>query len=672
MNNENNPSSEKKKKLKVAFYIRLSTEDQKEMYGEALQLASLEWLLKSREYDLEFAWKEYIYKDLKVSGSLKIEDRPWMKQMFNDLQYWKPFDVVLVYKIDRFARSLKVLLEVVDKLKDYQIDFISSLESIDTSSHFWKAMLWILWVFAELEKDMNQEKMSAWLLQSVLSWNKINDVYWYDRYEKNKINHFKINSTEEKVVKSIFEDYTSPRTLGDLWYITKRLIKERAYTPWVAKKLKSGKNILEIECVYKWSNWAVQRILEDEVYIWVYYYWKTKSYIDKNTGKRVKEDVPMDKWVEADEKHISIIGDTIYEKAQHILKSSKKSSHNNKHTKEWNIYIFTWLLKCDSCKWHKTDGWLYHWIWEPSHWLLQYKCKWTHIGTGKVCKTIPIQTEDLDRIILWEIKKIIQNPPALKKYVKNQSLIEKEKEKLNEELESINTKIIKFKQWQKNIYKLLKLWDIDGSQYKRDYDDLEDKINKNKQQSDEIHNKLQWEFELDDYLHTFKVLSDILTRNLEEILQDKLKAQKLIQYLIDEIIVYSKDNNWEYRLSWRKKEWQQIPYRVEVKLKLPQVFLNEFLTLNNINNDDIAWEYLWKKVEAKEKEIEEDKNKKWKWWGKWSWGWWWSTYEKATNTLKNIKKDLMNNIILVKQQFSPFDTINWNSISSSRTGAIFC
>ena len=70
----------------------------------------------------------------------------------------RPFDAVIVYRIDRFARNLRVLLSVIDELSAYGVDFISANESIDTSTPFGKAMLGIIGVFAELERNSIQER----------------------------------------------------------------------------------------------------------------------------------------------------------------------------------------------------------------------------------------------------------------------------------------------------------------------------------------------------------------------------------------------------------------------------------------------------------------------------------------------------------------------------------
>ncbi len=641
-----------KKKLRVAFYLRISTEDQKEMYWIPLQLASLKWILETRHYDFQFAWDKYIYQDINISWSLKIEDRPWMKRLFQDLQYWKPFDVVAIYKIDRLARSLKVLLEIVDRLKENDVDFISSLESIDTSSHFWKAMLGILWVFAELEKNMNQEKMEAWKIQSIKKWNKLNYIYWYDMYRENRINYFKINPEEESIIKSIFEDFTSAAHKWSIWYIINRLKEQNICIPWISRSRKSKKSGNTVKDPFKWSRSTIERILENEVYIWNYYYWQTKSFIDSKTGKRVTQEVPRDKWIKSDIKHPIIISDKLFFKAQEILKSWSKSGYNNTQTSEWNIYIFSWLLKCDACKSHHKNWWMYSWVWDSSHWLTQYKCKWTHKDI-KVCKTIPIQASDLEKIILWEIKNIIENPYAIKKYLANENLILKEKEYVNHNILEVSEEIRKYVKWKENLYLLLKLWKIDSRTYLIDDEDLDNKIARKEKEIVELKERLENQFEIEDYSRILKILNDVLL-NIENIFEDKEKTRKLIWFLVDEIIIYSEENEWDkYNLSGPKKKWQEIPYRVEVKLKLPQVVLDEFLTINNIDQDDIVWDFFKDKLEQVEKDNEEN-NKNKKWWWKWGGGWLANTYEEVAKKIEQVKDNLMNNVIRIKNQFSPF------------------
>jgi DNA invertase Pin-like site-specific DNA recombinase len=80
-----------------------------------------------------------------ASGADPAETRPGFTKLLNDATYYigdnKPFDIVIVYKIDRLARKLSVLTSIVDMFKSLEIDFVSTQELIDTSSSFGKAML---------------------------------------------------------------------------------------------------------------------------------------------------------------------------------------------------------------------------------------------------------------------------------------------------------------------------------------------------------------------------------------------------------------------------------------------------------------------------------------------------------------------------------------------------
>lgn len=252
----------------------------------------------------------------------------------------------------------------------------------------------------------------------------------------------------------------------------------------------------------------------------------------------------------------------------------------------------------------------------------------------------------------------MQNPISIKKYVSHEQLILDEKERLEKELENVHKHISKYNLWMNNIEKKLKFWEYSYSEYENDKNELTKLINKEKENADEIKDKLQWQFNLEEYVRSIKVLWDILEKDMEEIFNDKLRTQKFIQYLIDEVIIYLKLNDWNYIISWKKKEWQMIPYKIEVKLKLPQVFLDEFLTLNNINHNDIIWSFT-KENEDKEKKDDDDNSGNW--WGSMDWNGW-SIYKKTSKKINSIKNNLIKNIIRVKNTTSPYMKNWWTSI----------
>ena len=69
-----------------------------------------------------------------------------------------PFDVVLVYKLDRFARSLLILLGILSEFQDKGLSFISATEPFDTSTPMGKMCVQMIGSFAEMERSLIQER----------------------------------------------------------------------------------------------------------------------------------------------------------------------------------------------------------------------------------------------------------------------------------------------------------------------------------------------------------------------------------------------------------------------------------------------------------------------------------------------------------------------------------
>lgn len=113
-------------------YIRTSTIDQNESRQVEL----------GKKYGVE---KVYIDK-----SSGKNADRPQLNDM---LSFIRSGDVVFVESISRFARNIRDLLEIIDKLKAKNVQFVSQKENIDTSTPTGKFTLTLFGALAELERE---------------------------------------------------------------------------------------------------------------------------------------------------------------------------------------------------------------------------------------------------------------------------------------------------------------------------------------------------------------------------------------------------------------------------------------------------------------------------------------------------------------------------------------
>jgi len=157
---------------RVALYARVSTTDQ----------STDSQLLDLRRYVSERGWnifKEYV--DEGISGTK--DSRPALNDLMNDAKK-RRFDVVLVWRFDRFARSTKHLILALEEFRNLGIDFVSYQENIDTSSPLGSAIFTIISAVAQLERDIIAERVKAGLRRAKENGKKLGrPSKKVDRYE---------------------------------------------------------------------------------------------------------------------------------------------------------------------------------------------------------------------------------------------------------------------------------------------------------------------------------------------------------------------------------------------------------------------------------------------------------------------------------------------------------
>jgi DNA invertase Pin-like site-specific DNA recombinase len=140
------------KLLRVALYARVSTVADQD---PAMQLAELRDYANRRGFVIA---AEYIHHGF--SGSNTV--RPQFKALMRDA-HLRRFDAVLVFKLDRFSRSLKDLVNSLEELSAYGVAFISLRDNIDMSTPAGKLMLHLIAAFAEFERALTVERVKAGL-----------------------------------------------------------------------------------------------------------------------------------------------------------------------------------------------------------------------------------------------------------------------------------------------------------------------------------------------------------------------------------------------------------------------------------------------------------------------------------------------------------------------------
>lgn len=196
---------------KVALYVRVSTTSQlEEGYSIEEQKAKLESYCDIKD------WHVYkVYTDGGFSGS--TTERPALEQLIKDAQN-KLFDTVLVYKLDRLSRSQKDTLYLIEDifLKN-NIEFVSLLENFDTSTPFGRAVIGLLSVFAQLEREQIKERMQLGKLGRAkagksMMWAKTSYGYNYNK----ETGSMTVNEYEALAVKEIYSSYLAGMSITKL------------------------------------------------------------------------------------------------------------------------------------------------------------------------------------------------------------------------------------------------------------------------------------------------------------------------------------------------------------------------------------------------------------------------------------------------------------------------
>ena len=133
--------------------MRVSTQEQvKEGYSIPEQTDRL------KSYCSAMGWDVFkVYTDAGFSGA--NTSRPALQELMRDVESHF-IEKVVVYKLDRLSRSQKDTLHLIeDVLLSNGCDFVSMNENFDTSTPFGKAMIGILAVFAQLEREQIKERM---------------------------------------------------------------------------------------------------------------------------------------------------------------------------------------------------------------------------------------------------------------------------------------------------------------------------------------------------------------------------------------------------------------------------------------------------------------------------------------------------------------------------------
>lgn len=420
-------------KSKVAIYIRVSTLEQAESgYSVDEQIDKLEKYCDIKD------WKVHdLYVDPGYSGS--NTKRPAMQRLIEDAKN-KRFDTILVYKLDRLSRSQRDTLYLIEEVfNKNNISFVSLNENFDTSTAFGKAMIGILSVFAQLEREQITERMQMGKMGraksgKAMSW--VRPPFGY-LYEEGK---YVIDKLRAPIAQKIFESYLEGMSITKL----RDKMNEEGHI---------GKDI-------QWSYRTIRQMLDNPVYAGYTKY-------QENYYKGV---------------HKPIISKEVYDSVQEELDiRQKKAYEENNNPRPFQAkYMLSGMIRCGYCG-TPLESVLGN-IRKDGTRLKKYQCqnriqkrRVTVYNKNKNCDSGFYQMSDLEKYVIKELEALRMNPNLILELSKSRN------EDNNTELYQERIKVI-----EKQLSRLSDLYLNDVISL----DDMQSKAKKLKEESENLIDKI--------------------------------------------------------------------------------------------------------------------------------------------------------------------------------------
>lgn len=277
--------------MTIGLYIRVSTQEQaKEGYSIPAQKERL------MAHCSVQGWTDFkFYIDEGVSA--KDTNRPELKRMMEDVKKGK-ISMILVYRLDRFTRSVRDLYNMLEMLEKYKCAFVSATEPYDTSNAMGRMFIGLVALLAQWETENLSERVRMALEEKVSGGERVGNIpFGFDLDEKEQK---LIANDKASVVLMMIEKTKNGMSASQLAQYLNKVNDDRV-----------------------WHPQGVLRLLRNPA-LYGATRWNDRVYEDTHTGIIAKEE---------------------FFRLQDML--DDRSLHHNREVE--NVYLFQGVLNCPTC-----------------------------------------------------------------------------------------------------------------------------------------------------------------------------------------------------------------------------------------------------------------------------------------------------------------------------------
>ena len=304
-------------------------------------------------------------------------------------------DVILVHKLDRFTRNVRDLYDVLEKLNKYNVSFRSSQEQFDTTTTMGRAMIGMLGIFAQWERETIADRV-YWGMEQKINQGKRNGAQapmGYDKIEDEKL----VPNHDAEFIQRLFQMYLSGMGM-----------------PTIIETLAKENRPMHIKTLWY--------ILKNPIYCGEFR-WNYRS-----KGRRTNKEIIVPGDVEP------IISKEDFYRVQSMIKSRDK-----KGRAATSEYIFSGIVKCSRCGYPMTGGVRHN----KNSTIYFYRCS-GRVGYGK-CDMPRIREEAIADALFAELD-LPKKELAKRLMISDKTHVKKDISKINKELDQIKKRKEKWRQ----------------------------------------------------------------------------------------------------------------------------------------------------------------------------------------------------------------------------------
>ena len=371
--------------LRVALYTRVSTDNQMGDEGSLeTQEARLRSSVASRQAPHVVA---RVFREEGASG--KNLDRPRMQEMLAAVRAGQ-IDVVMVTRLDRLSRSLLDFYELHRAFEAKNVQFVSLNESFDTSQPIGRAMLKLVLVFAELEREQTADRtriaMQARAERGL--WNGGAPPLGYD---SDGNGHLSINEGEAAVVREVFEKMPELRSVREVArYLNAKGLRQKRYS----SRRQGDKGEREF------TNSVVEIMLKNRLYL---------------------GEVPhCGNWHKG--QHEAIVDSVSFDRVQNIREDNRRGAKAPRENRP-HEYLLTGLARCPACGCALTSGTTMN---SAGTRYFYYRCVSVSKDARSTCPIGQLPAGPLEDAVLAIVRRAASDPVLVERAIKESNRIAKE------------------------------------------------------------------------------------------------------------------------------------------------------------------------------------------------------------------------------------------------------